>query len=150
MDTLKCLTGLGMPLRPSSFAGSKEQAMKLSFTQNYTASDQPCSENQNGVLFFKRKTREVHSVEGYWRGLLVLSSCWPSQPLHVFTTTFPLRFQSLASRARTQLSISLQILCQQRNPLPELCFLPDWRMPCPPVALVSDPAVSGVHVLWSR
>lgn len=43
-------------------------------------------------------------------GLLVLSSCWPTQTLHVFATTFPLIFQSLASRARTRLSRSLQRL----------------------------------------
>lgn len=76
-------------------------------------------------------------------GLLVLSSCWPTQTLHVFTTTFPLIFQSLASRARTWLSSSQQRLCQQRNPLPELCVVSF-------LALVSDPAVPGVHVLWSR
>lgn len=52
-----------------------------------------------------------------------LSSCWSTQTLHVFTTTFPLIFQSLASRARTQLSSSLQRLCPQRNPLPELCVV---------------------------
>lgn len=61
-------------------------------------------------------------------GLLVLSSCWPTQTLHVFTTTFPLIFQSLASRARTQLSSSL---CQPRNPLPELCVVSSLAGGCP-------------------
>lgn len=84
--------------------------------------------------------------------LLVLSSCWPTQTLHVFTTTFPLIFQSLASRTWTWLSSSLQETVQRKEPSTwTVCgFLPGWRLPCPPVALVSDPAVPGVHVLWSR
>lgn len=64
-------------------------------------------------------------------GLLVLSSCWPTQTLHDFTTTFSLIFQSLASRARTQLSSSLQRLWQQRNPLPELCVVSFLAGGCP-------------------
>lgn len=64
-------------------------------------------------------------------GLLVLSSCWPTQTLHVFTTTFPLIFQSLANKAWMQLSSSLQRLCQQRNPLPELCVVSFLAGGCP-------------------
>lgn len=64
-------------------------------------------------------------------GLLVLSSCWPTQTLHVFTTPFPLIFQSLANRAWMQLSSSLQRLCQQRNPLPDLCMVSFLAGGCP-------------------
>lgn len=98
----------------------------FSSTQNYTASDQPRSENQSEVLFFKLKSscrEKFTACKDIAEELLVLSSCWPTQSLHVFTTTFPLIFQSLASRARTRLSSSLQRLCQQRKPLPELCVV---------------------------
>lgn len=85
-------------------------------------------------------------------GLLVLRSCCPIQTLtHVFTTTFPLIFRSLASRARAQLGSSLRRLCQQRNPLTlTLCsFLPGWRMLGHSVAQVSDAAGCQVSAIFS-
>lgn len=84
-------------------------------------------------------------------GLLVLSSCWPRQTLHVFTTTLPLRFQSLASRARTRLSSSAPCRdCANKGTLYLNCvWFPSW-LEGAPVALVSHPAVPGVHILWSR
>lgn len=102
------------------------------------------NENPAGEKFIVCKDRA--------EGLLVLRSRHPIQTLiHVFTTTFPLMFKSLASRARTQLRSSLQSLCQQRNPLTlTVCsFLPGWRMLGHSVAQVSDAAGGQVSAIFS-
>lgn len=58
-------------------------------------------------------------MSGVCHFLCMICSCCPVQPLiHVLTTT--LTFKSMASRAQTQLSSSLQRVCYQRNPLPWL------------------------------
>lgn len=128
MDTLKFLTAPGMPLRPSSFAGSKEQARKLQLhTKLYSQWTTLLRKPEWGSIFQNPAGEKFIACKVIAEGLLVLSSCWLTQTLHVFTTTFPLIFQRLASRARTQLSSSLQRLCANKGTLYLNCvWFPSW------------------------
>lgn len=81
-------------------------------------------------------------------GLLVLSSCWPTQTLHVFTTTFSKAWQTKHECN----SVAPCRDCANKGTLYLNCaWFPSWLEAALSFSgTFSDPAVPGAHVLWSR